>query len=262
MTKSAAKDKDTVGLTGQVPMYAQPEALDSTKHAKLGMRSTPTPFGFAAKLNNFPLQIVEFSVAAVSYPIIFAGEAKQPLAVCGLAEGQNFFIDENGGFRLGAYVPSFVRRYPFVSAVDHQNKRAIVCIDRASDLWTEDKPDVLLFENGQPTDYTKSCIEFCGQYDIDSRTTENFVEMVKALDLFELKQAFHTPRKEDGTFAEPQPVAEFYAISEEKLKALPTGKLVELRDNGALGQIYAHLISQNNWEWVIQQALVRAAAAA
>jgi hypothetical protein len=56
---------------------------------------------------------------------------------------------------------------------------------------------------------------------------------------------------------EPQLVAEYYAVSEEKLNKLPSEDFVKLRDNGALGQIYAHLISTLGWDKLYAKALVR-----
>ena len=56
-------------------------------------------------------------------------------------------------------------------------------------------------------------------------------------------------------------LAEYFAVSEEKLKTLPAEKLAELRDNGALGQIYAHLVSLLGWDRLIAMAFTRAAAA-
>ena len=45
-----------------------------------------------------------------------------------------------------------------------------------------------------------------------------------------------------------------------RLKALPADKLVELRDNGALGQIYSHLTSLLGWDRLIALTFQRAAA--
>ena len=154
------------------------------------------------------------------------------------------------------------RRYPFVGALDDQAQKMVVCIDRASSLWVEGGGDVALFENGQPTEFTKSCIEFCGQFDADRRQTDLFVQMLTDLDLFETRQTTFTPRSADGAAGEPQLVAEFFGISEERLKALPTKKLVELRDTGALGQIYAHRASLFGWEKLLTETMVRRAAAA
>ena len=63
----------------------------------------------------------------------------------------------------------------------------------------------------------------------------------------------------DGTPGEPQKLAEYYAVSEDKLRALPAEKLAELRDNGALGQIYAHLVSLLGWDRLIALAFLRQA---
>ncbi len=71
-----------------------------------------------------------------------------------------------------------------------------------------------------------------------------------------------TPRNPDGTAAAPQKIAEYFAVSEDKLKALPAEKLAELRDNGALGQIYAHLVSLLGWDRLIALTFQRNAAAA
>lgn len=255
MTTSAPTDN--TGLSGQVLFYNQPEPLDAVRHARLGMKSSDRPFGFAAKQHFIPVQIGEFAFAAVSYPIIFAGETKAPVAVLGLRDGENLFIDQTGAYRPGVYVPSFIRRYPFVAAHDPDNNRMVVCIDRAAGLWTEDNPDVLLFEGGKPTAFTNSCIEFCGQFDADRARTEAFVDLMNQMDLFENKQTTFTPRNADGSAGEPVTVAEFFAVSEAKLNALPPAKLAELRDNGALPQIYAHLTSLFGWDRVIAESLIR-----
>ena len=46
----------------------------------------------------------------------------------------------------------------------------------------------------------------------------------------------------------------------EILAEIPAEKLAELRDNGALGQIYAHLVSLLGWDRLIAMAFARAAA--
>ena len=85
------------------------------------------------------------------------------------------------------------------------------------------------------------------------------VALIKDLDLLDIREAHFTPRNPDGTPGQPQKLAEYYAVSEDKLRALPAEKLVELRDNGALGQIYAHLVSLLGWDRLIAMALTRAA---
>ena len=89
-------------------------------------------------------------------------------------------------------------------------------------------------------------------------TAESFVQLLKDLDLFESKTASFTPTNPDGTAGEPQKIAEYFGVSEEKLNKLPNDKYLELRDNGALGQIYAHLLSLVGWDRLIAIAMARA----
>ena len=51
--------------------------------------------------------------------------------------------------------------------------------------------------------------------------------------------------------------ADICVPEEAKLNALPAEKLKELRDNGALSQIYAHLISLLGWDRLIVKAMLR-----
>ena len=250
------------GLTGQVLFYANPEPLDAERHGKLGMNNSDSPYSFAAGQHFVPLHVGEFGPAAVHYPIIFSGDDRTPIAVMGTRQGENLFIAPDGSFRLGVYVPSFIRRYPFVGARDEQAQRMIICIDRDSSLWTENNPDVRLFDKGEPTEFTKNCIEFCAQFDRDRMVTESFVQLLKDLDLFIPQQTNFTPRNADGTNGEPLLVAEYFAVSVEKVNALPADKLVEMRDNGALNQIYCHLTSQFGWDRIVLDSMARTAAAA
>jgi hypothetical protein len=75
-------------------------------------------------------------------------------------------------------------------------------------------------------------------------------------DLFEQKTVTFQPRNPDGTEAgPPQKIADYWAISEERFNALPDDKFLELKANGAIGAIYAHMVSLLNWQRVIQRAM-------
>ena len=249
-------------LSGQVMFYNKPEPLDPVQHAKLGMNRTDRPYSFAAHQHFMPVHVGEFGVAAVCYPIIFAGSELTPMAVMGLQAGTNLFVSEDGALRPGYYAPSFMRRYPFVGARDEQAERVIVCIDRASSLWVDAaEADVKLFENGQASEFTKGCIDFCGRFDVDRTVTEGFLKQLKDLDLFESKQTTYTPALPDGTLGEPQVVAEYFAVSRDKLNALSLEQIMGLRDNGALMQIYAHLTSLHGWDKLLAETMAIAAAA-
>jgi hypothetical protein len=236
-------------VTGNVLFYSQPEPLNRETHRAIGLRRIEKPYEFARGSNIVPLTVTEFPAAAITFPIIFAGERRQPLAMMGINPNQNIYINDQGVFDTGVYVPAYIRRYPFVLANDTERNQMVVCLDRAAPMLGP-LPEWPLFDaKGEPTDYAKHCIEFCNGYDTEVRRTESFVALLTELDLFETKQAAFNPVNPDGTPAgPPQVVAEYYAVSEEKLKALPDEKLRQLMENGALSQIYAHLTSLMGWD--------------
>ena len=243
-------------LTGNVLFYSQPEPITIEAHGDLGVNATDNPYAFIAKSHLVPLTVTEFAPAALSYPVIFLGETKQPVAVMGLGEGQNLFIDAAGALRGDCYVPAYARRYPFVFANDQEQNRMILCIDRAAPFIAKGG-DVPLFVDGQPSDYVNAAMEFCNNFEGERQRTEAFVALLNELDLFDTREAVFTPRDEQGNPGQPQKLAEYQAVSEDKLKALSPEKLAELRDNGALGQIYAHLTSLLGWDRLIAMAVQR-----
>jgi len=251
---------ENANLQGNVLFYSKPEPLSSETHAGLGVKRIDRPYAFAAGSHVVPLTVTEFPQAALSCPIVFAGEKHQPLAVMGINATQNIYVNDDGQFQPGVYIPAYVRRYPFVLAADDAREKMVVCIDRDAPMLG-DLPDVSFFDTaGQPTDYTKSCIEFCNNFEIELRRTEAFVTALRELDLFETKTATFTPVNPDGSPAgAPQTVAEYYAVSDDKVKALPDDKVRELLTTGALQQIYAHLTSLAGWDRLINLSMLRAA---
>ncbi|WP_292039512.1 MULTISPECIES: SapC family protein [unclassified Brevundimonas] len=256
MTDTTAQNAG--GLTGTVLFYSQPEPLSVEAHGKLGVKAVDKPYAFIGQTNVVPLTVTEFAPAALSYPIIFVGDTKQPVVAMGLSANDNLFVTD-GEFRPDAYIPAYARRYPFVFANDDAQQRMILCIDRAAPYFVEGG-ETPLFEGNEPSAYVKNAMEFCNNFEQERLRTESFVKLLTDLDLFEVKEANFTPRNPDGTAGQTQKLAEYFAISEDKLKALPAEKLVELRDNGALGQIYAHLVSLGGWDRLIAMAITRQSA--
>ena len=252
-----------ITLTGQVMLYRNPELLSKEAHGRLGVNPAPTRFGFASTTHVCPLTVPEFGPASLTYPVIFVGNEYNPVVVMGLTEGQNLFATPEFGFEVDAYIPCYIRRYPFVLAAAEnapagEENRMLVGIDRGYE-YIKTEADFPFFDKaGEPTQYTRNCIQFCNDFDTQVRTTRQFVGMLQELDLFETRAASFTPQNPDGSPAsEPQKVADFFAVSEAKLNALPTEKLLELRASGALQQIYAHLNSLFGWERLIVRAVAR-----
>lgn len=245
-------------LTGNVLFYGQPEPLSPELHGALGVNQVEKPWAFLAQSHIVPLTVTEFAPAALSYPIIFVGDQKQPIAVMGLRPGDNLYVDAMGDLKPEAYVPAYARRYPFVYANDEAQQRMVLCIDRSAPFIGEN-PAVPFFEDGKPSAYTQQALDFCNNFEQERARTDAFVKLLKDLDLFDVREANFTPRNADGTPGEPQKLADYFAVSEDKLKALPAEKLAELRDNGALGQIYAHIVSLLGWDRLIAMTFIRQA---
>ena len=247
-------------ISGTVLLYNNPEPLSLELHGKLGVKQLQFPFAFAATTQLIPLTVTEFQPAGLSYPVIFVGADYTPVGVMGLREGSNLFLFEAAAADPEVYVPAYIRRYPFVFANDQASERMILCIDRRAKLLDDNGGEQPLFVGTEPSEYTKNAMQFCSEFETERRRTEDFVQMLKGLDLFEIKQAMFTPSLPDGSVGEPQLMAEYFAVSEEKLGKLPADKVAEMFANGALQQIHAHLMSLMNWQRLVTRSFTLAAA--
>jgi hypothetical protein len=243
-------------LSGEALFYVAPEPLSKEAHAKLGLKNLENPYAFTARTHLVPVTVTEFGPAALCYPIIFIGPEKTPVAVMGVNADENLFVDEKGAYAPDAYLPAYIRRYPFVLANDAAAQRMVVCIDSKAPMVGEN-PDAPFFENGEPSAYTKGAIDFCNNFEQEAQRTLSFVNLLKELDLFEEKTATYTPPLPNGQPGQPQTIAVYQGVSEAKLNALPPEKLKELSSNGALSQVYAHLISLFGWDRLIVKAMLR-----
>lgn len=242
-------------LTGNVLFYKNPQPLNPEQHAGLGVKQIDDPFGFLRDAHAVPVTVTEFGMAATAYPIIFVGEQFTPVAAMGVRQGENLFVREDGRVDSDFYLPAFVRRYPFVFANDNNGDRMLLCVDRDAPMVTN-QPEVPLFENGEPSAFTQNAIEFCQEFERQRRATEDFVKIVRDMGLFDQKTISFQPRDPQGNaVGEQQKIADYWAIDEGKLGELSPEQFAELRTNGALGAIYAHLISLLNWQRIIQRAI-------
>ncbi len=250
----------TTEINGNVLFYSKPEPLNYAAHGKLGVKQISQPFGFMRSAHAVPLTITEFGMAATSYPIIFIGEDKTPIAVMGVRQGENLYVTEDGRTEPNYYIPAFVRRYPFVFANDDQRDQLLLCVDTKAEMIS-DNPDVAFFDGEEPSKFTNDAIEFCKEFERQRRATLNFRDLMQKYDLFEQKSISFQPRDAQGQEAgAPQKIADYWAVSEAKLNELSVESFDELRKAGALAAIYAHLISILLWPRIIQRALKGAAA--
>jgi hypothetical protein len=202
--------------------------------------------------------VSEFGVAATCFPIIFVGPEKTPVAVMGVRQNENEYVDSSGQPDPDVYLPAFARRYPFVFASDPKSDRLLLCVDTGADMVTS-SPDVKFFDGDQASKFTQDAIEFCKEFERQRRATVEFVEMLDKASLFEQKSVAFTPRDAAGNAGQTQKIADYWAISEDGLNALPESKFQDIRNTGALAAVYAHMVSLMNWQRVIQRTMRRLA---
>ena len=84
-------------------------------------------------MNSVPLASVEIPHAAREYTIVFAGtDEVQPIVLLGVGAQENLYVTEDGGWDA-AYIPAFVRRYPFVFSKSAEGDKFTLCIDESWD---------------------------------------------------------------------------------------------------------------------------------
>jgi len=247
---------------GKILFYRQLEPLSIEKHRKLGVSNVSNPFSFLAETHLVPLTVDEFGLAAVCYPIIFDTQTKTPLAVMGLRPGMNVFLGADGSLDPEVYLPAFARRYPFLPVVasgeqapkaQGDGDRIVVCIDRAAKMLSS-TPELPFFEGEQPSRYTQEAIQFCREFDVLGRRTQEFVKLMDEHGLFELTPLALPRAKADGTPDEPMKIGEYLRINEQKLNGLAKDKYIELRDKGVSAVMHAHLLSLGLWPKILSRA--------
>ncbi len=248
---------------GQILFYRQLEPLSIEKHRSLGVSQVANPFSFLADTHLVPLTVDEFGLAAVCYPIIFDTQSKTPLAVMGLRPGMNVFLGADGSLDPEVYLPAFARRYPFLPIIAGQGQqqgasgtegdRVLVCIDRAAKMLN-DRPELPFFEGDKPSRYTEEAINFCREFDMLGRRTQEFVKLMEQHNLFENTPLALPRAKPDGTPDEPVKIGEYLRISEQKLNALQKETYLELRDKGVSAVMHAHLLSLGLWPKILSRA--------
>jgi hypothetical protein len=191
-----------------------------------------------------PITVDEFALAQRHYPIVFSsGENPVPLALLGLNEGINVFVDAKGRFTSEAYVPAYVRRYPFLLAKLQQGSDAMsLCFDPTSPVLGEYKQGEVLFQDGQPTDYVKSVMQFCEQFEMAGQRTQAFVAELTQHDLLmEGEVAIQRTEAEEG--AQPYVYRGFKIVNQQKFQETSGEQLEKWNKSGLLLMVHAHLLS-------------------
>jgi hypothetical protein len=220
--------------------YHTIEPLNATQHGKMHIRPIEKS-ATIGRTHAIPLTVDEFGLAQRHYPIVFSiGENPVPLALMGLNEGVNVFVDDEGKLNGEFYVPAYVRRYPFMLArLQPEAQELSLCFDPTSELVGEFEEGAALFDDGKPSEATNAILKFCEEFELSAQRTLAFVKELEEADLLMEGEVSIQPEGQEQPFV----YRGFRMINEEKLRELRGDELRKMNQNGMLPLIMAHLFS-------------------
>ena len=229
-------------------------AFDSVKHAGLGV-SPVHLCAFTTRHNVILLNLAEFFYASQNYPVVFLKNEDNVMQVCavtGLQQGENLFSDDRGNWQEYAYVPAYIRRFPFFTAAAKDKSdpdKRVIMVDETGLIPSTDP----FFDTaGNATDKWDERKAFIADFISAEKQTAGFAARVDKLDLLEAFDAQINPQGQDS-----MRVSGMQRINENKLNRLPAKVIKELMRQGDLSRIYAHLISLENFAKLLDLSVVR-----
>jgi hypothetical protein len=203
-----------------VMFYEKPVLLNRETH-KNSKIAPSSSFAFASKANSLYLAGVEFIEACKEYPIVFTQVGSDkivPVAMLGLRESENLFINAEGQWSAG-YIPAFVRRYPFVLA-ELEGQQMGVCIDEAYAGLNDKNGEALFDDKGNNTQFLQNALDFLNRYQVEYMRTDRFCQRLKDAGL---------------------------------LMEMGDKEALEIFRSGELSWVYAHLVSLSNMNRLVDK---------
>ena len=230
---------------GSMFLYDKPVLLSKEAHGNMGLSRPDQPFAFARDVRGLPLVVNELQTAQKHYPIVFS-DFENPLliAVVGIVDDQNLFVNDTGEWAADNYIPSYARCHPFAFARREGDEFAVV-IDESSSAITA-SPDIPFFEGDDLSEGTQQRVDFCGQLNEAKQKTIAFCQRVKELGLLNGQRVTQT--MDDGSEVK---IADYVSVDPSKLTELDKDALQELHQDGSLAAIFAQIFSLENWNRLI-----------
>lgn len=234
------------------PPYGYTEIVPLTTTARVRMPTGTLPEVFVST-NAIPLSYAEIALASRDYPIAFvSGDGERSflaMAILGLEAKQNLFVNENGAWDPNTYVPAYVRRYPFcmarVTADGKEQAERIACVEKSA---VGEEGDALYDEKGQALPAWETTKNLLFEFEADLTRTEEMCGTLQSLGLFEPFTVQAVPK--GGT---PLAMTGVHRIAEQKLAEVSSKDLKKLMQKGVLARVYAHILSQLNFQRLLDR---------
>lgn len=231
----------SVPTANNLPMfYKDLLPLNSEQHATWRTRGL-NDAKFLSNQHAIPITVDEFVPCSRTYPIIFSsGEQPVPLALMGMNEGVNTFIDDDGKIDQPVYLPAYIRRYPFLLArLQPDSDELSLCFDPESGAVGDFEEGDKLFESGEPSDVTRNILKFCEDFEQSGARTQAFMEELTKSNLLMDGEVSIQQNGVENPFI----YRGFGMIDEQKLKDMRGDELRKMNQNGMLPLIHAHMFS-------------------
>jgi SapC len=227
---------------GMPLFYKDPRPLDPSVLGGYGLKRGKG-FSFSTTCHAIPISLTEFPLVQKHYPIVFAsGDPPLPLAALSLTRDENLFVDAEGNWADDHYVPAYVRRYPFVLGEMPNENRMFLCVDVASDLVTNQNPDVPFFDGQKPTEIVNQALELCRRFHEDLVITKAY-----CLELQKQGLLRETQLNSTGPDGQQVVAGSFITIDPQTFDQLSDTVFTDFRRRGILPPVYMQQSSQSNW---------------
>lgn len=220
---------------------ALPVPLQKDRHANLKLTESGDYTRYK-DLHLIPIIAQDFFTLGAEFPVVFvkdsSGEQFVPVAIMGLREGQNLFCQTAEW--QARVIPVRFSNAPFsIVRVDEKSDQLAILVDEESPMLSETEGEPLFKEDGEQTAYLEQ------RMDHILKTAEQTVQTEGICKIFQEKGLLVTQRLE-LQHRQDSPrynIDGVYTVDEKKLNALSDEEFLDLRKQGMIPLIYAHLSS-------------------
>jgi hypothetical protein len=241
------------------PPFGYKEVVPFLKTQKVRLLESGEVPEFVRNGNAVPISMTEFQPVAREYPIVFTADGSQtyvPVAVLGLAQGENLFFSE-GRWLPGMYIPAYARRYPFcmakVSVNKVEQKDRLICVEKT---YIDDKGVQMFDDKGEPNTKWKDLERLLGEYEADLERSREMCSILADYGLFE---PFSMQANFKDENAKPLQVSGMFRVAEKNIENLNAAQLKNVVRKGILARIYMHLMSMENFGRLLDRKAARKA---
>ncbi len=220
---------------------SSPVPLKKDTHAKLKVTES-SDFRRYKDSHLIPIVSQDFFSLSAEFPLVFVKKGKTeefiPVAVMGLKDGQNLYCQSETW--TVPVAPMIFGAAPFsIARADPQGDQLVILIEEDSPLLSETTGEPLFKEDGERTDYLQHRIEFMSKYAEQNVNTQAICKFLAEKNLLMTQQVQMQYRPNARRYN----IDGIYTISEDALNALPDEDFLQMRKQGLIALIYAHLAS-------------------